>query len=128
MTLLQEIQAACSADLIASKEHGAIAALVSVGRTRPVTTEIGNGTILETIGLTSGGALLDAIHATPSLKYVLPLLDQGRLKVGSALVQGAIDTFVSAAVITSGEGAALKALGKEPNPVSVQQVIEALGG
>lgn len=127
MTLLDEIQAACSPELIESREHGAIAAAVSVGRTRSSMTEIGNGSILETIGLSSGTALLDAIHATAAMKYVLPLLDQGRLKIGSALVQNTIDMFVAATVITSEQGEALKALGKEPAPVSVAEVVDALG-
>lgn len=128
MTLLEEIQAKCSAELITAKEHGQIAAIVSVDRTRANrNVEVGNGTILETIGLTAGTVLLDAIHATPSMKYVLPLLDQGRLKIGSELVQGSIDAFVTATVITADQGNALKALGKEPAPVSVQEVIEALG-
>ena len=51
MTLLDEITAKCSPALIASRDFDAIALAVSAGRTKANTREIGNGTILEVLGL-----------------------------------------------------------------------------
>ena len=95
----------------------AIASALSVGRMRPNDREIGNGSVLETIGITAGNALLDAIAGTPSYRYVKPLLDQGRLKAGSPLITAALGPLVTAGVITQPQAAALLALGQEPNPV-----------
>jgi hypothetical protein len=127
MTLLQEIEAACTPELIASGEHGEIAALVSVGRTRPSSTEIGNGTILEVLGLTLGTQVLDVINSTPAYKYVVPLLEQGRLLIGSVVAQAAVQAFVPA-LLTQAQADSLKSLGIAPAPVSVGEVIEALKG
>ena len=127
MTLLAEIQAKCSAGLIASRDHDAIAAAVNAGRTKPSTVEIGNGTILEVLGLTLGTTVLDVINSTPAYKYVVPLLTQGRLQIGSALAQGAVQAFVPA-LLTQEQADSLKALGHMPDPVTAQQVSDALGG
>lgn len=57
MTLLDEITAKCSPELIASGNTVAIAAAVSAGRTKPVKTAIGAGTIMSVLGAgaTGGG-------------------------------------------------------------------------
>ncbi len=44
-----------------------------------VTTEIGNGLILSTVGLEVGNALLDVLNGAPDFRYIKPLLEQGRL-------------------------------------------------
>lgn len=128
MSLLDEIQAKCPPELIAAKEHGQIAALVSAGRTRPSAREIGNGTILETIGLQYGNAMLDVIYNDANFRHVKPLLEQGRLIVGSPLVVQTINGMVAGGVIPSAAGDALLALTVEPAPVSVQEVIEVMEG
>lgn len=128
MTLLEEIQAKCSPDLIASKEHGQIAAIVSAGRTKPSTREIGNGTILETIDLTHGNAMLDVIYNDAQFRQVKPLLEQGRLIIGSPLVVQTIQGMVQGGVIPSAAGNSLLALTTEPAPVSVQEAIKAMEG
>ena len=109
-------------------DHGAIAAALSAGRTRLVYTEVGHGTILEQIGLAAGNALLDAIYATPDFRHVRPLLEQSRLDVAAPLVRAALDGFATAGVITTAQAAALKALAERPDPVSSQQVTQALEG
>lgn len=128
MTLLEEIKSKCSEAVIAAKEHGQIAVIVSEGRTKPSTREIGNGTILETIGLTHGNAMLDVIYNDANFRHVKPLLEQGRLIVGSPLVVQTINGMVAGGVIPSAAGAALLALTVEPAPVSVQEVIKAMEG
>jgi hypothetical protein len=125
MTLLEEIQAKCSAELIASKEHGLIAAQVNVGRKKLVPTEVGNGTILETIGLTVGNALLDVLNSEPNFRHVKPLLEQGRLRIDSALVRATLDSLVPA-VLTAEQATALKSVAEQAAPVSVHEVINAM--
>ncbi len=128
MTLLDEINAKCSPELIAAKEHGEIARIVSIGRTKPSTREIGNGTILEVLGLVAGNAMLDAINVMPNFRHVKPLVERGRLVVGSPLVAASLGAFVAGNVITQAHADKLLALGIEPAPVSVGEVIKAMEG
>lgn len=127
MSLLSEITTKCPPELVASREHGQIAALVSQGRTRPSAREIGNGTILETIGLQYGNAMLDVIYNTPEFRHVKPLLEQGRLIVGSPLVVATVQGMVPA-VMPQAVADRLLALTVEPAPVSVQEVVNAMEG
>ncbi len=117
MTLLEEIQSKCTPELIASRDHQAIADAVNVGRTRPSDTEIGNGTILEVLGLVLGNQVLDVVKATPDYKYVIPLLEQGRLKIGYTVAQSAVQAFVPA-ILTQAQADSIKSLGTTPNPIS----------
>ncbi len=128
MTLLDEINAKCSPELIASKEHGEIARIVSIGRTKPSTREIGNGTILEVLGLVAGNAMLDAINVMPNFRHVKPLVEQGRLVVGSPLVAASLGAFVAGNVITQAHADKLLAIAVEPAPVSVGEVVKAMEG
>lgn len=125
-TLLAEIRAKCAPELIASKDAQAIADAVNVGRTKPVRVEIGNGTILETLGLATGSALLDVINSVPDYRHVKPLLEQGRLISGSPVVAGAIAALVAGGVITQADGDRLAARGLEPDPVSEFDVRRAI--
>lgn len=125
MALIDEINQKATPELIANKEHGEIARLVSVGRTRPSTREIGVGTILETIGITYGNAMLDVLYGNPDFKYVKPLLEQGRLISGSPIVAATIQSLVPA-VLPQAVANLLLALTVTPDPVSVEQVITAL--
>lgn len=126
MTLLAEIQAKCDAALLASRDFEAIAAAVSIGRTKQSAREIGNGTILEVLGLTVGNALLDVINTVPDFRYVKPLVEQGRLTVGSALVQATVQSLVPMGVLTQPQADTLCALGFDPDPVTALQVNQAL--
>jgi hypothetical protein len=98
-------------------DHGAIASALSVGRTKLVPTEIGNGKIIETIGLVAGNELLDIIYTNNDFRYVKPLVEQGRLDVSSALVRATLDT-----ITTPQNAEALKALAEQPDPVSALEV------
>ena len=127
MTLLEEIQAKCSQSMLASRDFEAIAVAVSAGRTKPNSKEIGNGTILEVLGLTTGNALLDVVNTVPDFRYVKPLVEQGRLTVGSGLVQATVQSLVPIGVLTQAQADALCALGFDPDPVTAQQVSDELG-
>ena len=122
MTLLDEIRSKCSAELLASRDVAAITEAVNLGRTKPNTREIGNGTILETLGLDTGNALLDVINSVAAFRHVKPLVEQGRLMIGSPLVQATVQSLVPS-VLTQPQADSLCALGMGPNPVSLDEVI-----
>lgn len=122
----EEIEAKCSAEMIASRDCQAIADAMNVGRVRNSKREIGYGTILETIGFEAGNALSDEINTNTLFRYVKPLVEQGRLIAGSPLVAGALQVMVGSGKITQAQANALKALGVEENPCTPQEVAEAL--
>lgn len=126
MSLLNEILA-LDPELVASRNDVAIAAALSVGRTRLVPTEIGNGLVLATVGLEVGNALLDALNTLPDYRYVKPLLEQGRLDISTPLARGGLDALVgNIAGFTQARADALKALAERPDPVSDLDVRKAL--
>lgn len=127
MTLLEEIQSKCTPQEIDSGDFHVIDSIVSAGRVKANSTEVGYGTILETVGLTKGNAMIDVITATPDYKYVVPLLEQGRLLIGSALAQAAVQAFVPA-LLTQGEADSLKNLGLTPDPVGWEACRTAIQG
>lgn len=100
----------------------AIAVALSDGRVRPTLREIGNGLVLETLGLEAGNRVLDLVHNTESLRHVRPLLDQGRLVASSALVGEWLDGLVAESVLDRGQADAVIALGYEPDPVTEFEV------
>lgn len=125
MTLLVEIQALPQA-LLDAQDFDAIAAAVSVGRKRRNTKEIGNGTILEVLGLSAGNALLDVINNVADFRHVKPLVEQGRLQIGSPLVQETVQDLVPA-VLTQAQADALCALGWDAGaPVTAHEVKQVL--
>lgn len=124
MTLLDEIKAKCSIELLATRDVAAITAAINVGRTKSNIREIGNGTILETLGLEAGNALLDVINSVPDFRHVKPLVEQGRLVIGAQLVQATVQKLVPS-VLTAAQADALCALGVEPDPVSLDAVTRA---
>lgn len=128
MTLLDEIRLKCTESEIESKEHGLIAEKISLGRTKPNDFEIGNGVILETLGFEKGNMVLELIYSTETFKYVHPLLQQGRLRASSRLLQETCENFVLQGVLTRQEADAIKSLGFSPAPVSVYEVIDAMKG
>ncbi|WP_290412138.1 hypothetical protein [Massilia sp. YIM B02763] len=117
---------ACAAAL-AARDIDELARILSIGRTRQSPREIGNGTIIETLGIEAGNKLLDHIASDTDLRHVRPLLEQGRLIVGAPLVQAALQSYVQLPdVITQADADALCALGREPHALSPQDVADAL--
>lgn len=94
--------------------------------TYTVTTEIGAGSVLATLGLESGNALLDAVKTTPEFRHVWPMIEQGRLDLSSPLVEEALSSLVSAEVITIAEKLALMNLCTRPVAVSEDAVKRAI--
>ena len=64
----------------------------------------------------------------PPTAGVKHLLQDGRLRVDSALVAQLVQGFVQAGVISANGGAALLAPGREPDPVTAAEVSRAVRG
>jgi hypothetical protein len=109
------------------RDDGAIAAALSVGRTRAKITAIGDGTIIETLGIAAGNAFLDVIETVPDYRYVKRIIARGELDMSSLTAQGGVQAMVPA-VLTQEQADKLKALGREADPISAQQVAQALEG
>lgn len=132
MSLLDEIKAKCSPELLASKQHGEIAAKVSEGRTR-ITTRLGGiGVVMETLGPVDGPALLDALEmlkaSNPAVKWGWYLIERGELDFGSDVTRGMIDMIEAGGLIGKEAAKALRDIAVVPAPVSVAEVIQAMEG
>lgn len=115
------------AEALADRDLDALARILSAGRTRASAREIGNGMILDTLGVAAGNKLLDHIATQDALRHVRPLLEQGRLAIGSPLVQAALRSYVQLdGVLTQMDAEMLCALGLEPDPLTPNEVAEAL--
>lgn len=125
MSLWAEIQAKCTQAEIAGGNYHAIAAKVNVGRVKLVPTEVGAGTILEVLGLTTGNALLDAIYNMSDFRYVKPLVEQGRLRLDAPLTIASLQALVGT-VLTQAQADALKARAEAPDPVTWEACQEAV--
>ena len=104
-------------------DHGAIADFLSVGRTKLVKTEIGKLTILDTIGMEDGNALLDIIDTSPDFRHVRYPLANGWLDVANPTVRGMLDMLCSPENATL-----LKELAMQGDPISSQEVSKAMEG
>ena len=117
---------ACKEALV-KRNIDTLARILSVGRIRPSAREIGNGMILDTLGVAAGNKLLDHIATQDDLRHVRPLLEQGRLVIGSALAQAALQSYVQLPdVISKADADKLCALGIEPDPLMPCDVADAL--
>ena len=125
MLLLEEIQSKCSAELLASRDHDAIAATVNAGRTKVQTTLGGIGTVLETLGPIDGAVLLDSLEAmaatNSAVKWAFVLINRGELDFGSTATRGMIDMLIPGAA-----GTALKAVAEKPDPLSASRIANIL--
>ena len=114
----------CAAAL-AAKDCEALAILLSAGRTCGNEREVGYGTIIETIGLEAGNQLIDFLKASEAMRHVMPLLDQGRLRIGAPLVQSTLQSLVGGP-IDQAAADALCALGLQSDLLTARQIAEAL--
>lgn len=124
----EEIRAAISADTALQAivpDTQAIADALSAGRTRYVETQIGVGTIIEVLGLATANAVLDVIYSAPDYRHVKPLLDQGRLRLDSAFVRGALQSMVPS-LLTQEQRDALVARAAVSDPVNEYDVRMAI--
>lgn len=125
MTLLEEIQSG-GFDL-GNRDDGAIAAALSVGRTKIVPRLGGIGVVMETLGPVDGAALLDSLEAmvatNSAVKWAFVLINRGELDFGSSATRAMIDQLLPAPA-----AAALKSVAEVPDVITAQQVAQALEG
>ena len=118
------------ADALAARDCGALAEILSAGRTKVIDYSIGYGTVLEVLGAEAGSAFLDgltALAATSSpVKWALKLLDRGELNIGSPATQAQLDALAAGGVFPQVVADALKALALAPDVVTMQQVADAM--
>jgi hypothetical protein len=150
MTLLTEIQAKCSPELIASRDHRAMAVVVSAGRTRmDTTTKFASLGISERFpplgGLPGplaaelvlqkleGFAVTAAQSPDPTIKLLAGSVTRqmGHLKgsgiaLGSPAVEGMLNVIVGAGAMTQAEVDALIGIARKADPVTVRQVMQAM--
>ena len=125
----EEIRAAIAADPALQAlvpDTVALAAALSVGRTRYVETNIGVGTIIEVLGLAAANPVLDALYASPDSRHVKPLLDQGRLRLDAVAQAGMLQPLVTGGLLTQAQLDALVARAKEAAPVAEYDVRMAI--
>ena len=132
MTLRDEILSRPDcADALALRDCGAIATILSTGRTKVVDLNIGYGTVLEVLGAEAGSAFLDGLTALAAnsspVKWALKLLDRGELNIGAAATQSQLDALSAGGVMPQAVADALKGLAIVDDPYSIQDVILAMG-
>lgn len=132
MSLLDEIKAKCSPELLASKQHGEIAAKVSEGRTRIATRLGGIGVVMETLGADEGAKVLNKLETlritNASIKWGWYLIERGELDFGSDVTRNMIDMLEGGGVISKASADLLRKIAVFPAPVSVAEVIQAMEG
>lgn len=133
MTLKDEILSRPDcAEALAIRDCGALATILSVGRTKTVDKFIGYGTVLEALGAEGGAAFLDGLTALATtsspVKWALKLLDRGELNIGAATTQTQLDALATAGVIPQAVADVLKGLAIVPDAISPQAVQTALEG
>ena len=125
----EEIRAAIAADPALQAlvpDTVAIAAALSVGRTRWKHTDIGVGTIIEVLGLAAANPVLDALYTSLDYRHVKVLLDQGRLRLDTVAQAGMLQPLVTGELLTQAQLDALVARAKEPAPVAEYDVRMAI--
>ena len=75
-----------------------------------VSTEIGKGKIIETIGMDAANAILDIIDTEQPFRHVKQLLANGWLDVNSAVLREQLDQMAVAGAISVENVAKIKAL------------------
>ena len=135
MTLRDEILSRpdCAAAL-ALRDCGALAEIISAGRTKVVDLNIGYGTVLEALGAEAGAAFLDALTdlaadgTSSPVKWALKLLDRGELNIGAAATRGQLDALAAGGAMPQAVADALKGLAVSPDEITASQVQQALEG
>ena len=130
MTLLDEIKAKCSPELLASRDYDLIAQTVSAGRKTVVKSLHGIGSIIEILGLEDGPSVLNSLEqlkpANQAVKWGWILLEKGELDFGSDTTRLMIDSLTVSSVLTAEQSNLLKSLAERDNPVSEFEIRKAL--
>ena len=120
-TLLQEILAGVSVETLATRDPSSIAAEISQGRTRPKSTELGDGTIIDAIGdLTAANAFLDVVKSTSPTnpyRHIKDVIARGVFDISKPMAIAGVNAMVGGP-LTREQADALISLGQEPDLVS----------
>ena len=117
-----------------ARQDGTLADSISAGRTGKASREIGDGTVVATLGVTDGSVFMyrlralanTALPADATPEQITPValaqqavssLNKTGFDVGSDAGQAGIDLFVGT-LLTADQAAKLKALGWQAAPVS----------
>lgn len=112
-------------------DHGAIAAALSVGRTKIVPTPIGIGTVLAVMAPQGGDFLnaLETMGATDAnVKWALKMIEQATFDIGHPVTRAQLAAFAQAAPALADGIAALLNVAVQDAPVSSQEVSKAMEG
>jgi hypothetical protein len=116
---------------MALDDHGALAAALSVGRTKIVPTPIGIGTVLAVMA-PQGGDFLNALEQIgaqdANVKWALRMIEQGTFDVGHPVTRAQLAAFAQAAPTMADGIAALLNVAVQADPVSSQDVSKAMEG
>ena len=140
MITLAEIQATG----LPLNDHGAIAEALSAGRTKIISSEVGDGAIALALGTPAGPIFmlqLEQVANTPVTEATPPELvaqiavarqawrsiNRVGFDVGNPGVRAGIDAMVGT-LLTAEQAEAIKALAVVPDPVTSQEVTKALEG
>lgn len=126
MITLSEIKAQCGH--LAKRDDAEIVRILGAGRTKSKEFLIGIGTVLETLGMAKGFAFLAFLETEPTMKYVWRLVAASNLNIGSAMVASNLDQLALTGILSSEDANKLKALGREADIVSHQEVERLLQG
>jgi hypothetical protein len=130
MTLLDEIEAAFP-NWRVSRDDGLIAAHLSVGRTKVVSTKIGIGTILRTLAPT-GGEFLDQLVALGATErnvfWSMELIRSGEFDIGLAGARVLVSQVAIAFPSLKESIDKLLTLAVVPEEITPQMVATALEG
>ncbi|HSD36094.1 MAG TPA: hypothetical protein VLC92_01215 [Rhodocyclaceae bacterium] len=122
-------QVAIVEPMLAARDDVAIAAALSVGRTRLVPCKIGVGSILAALN-PGGGAFLEAVEAMGAtdlnVKWAMYLIKSGELDVGMAVTREMLTAFAAEHPGLAASVAALMALAEVPEVVGYNLVSDAL--
>lgn len=111
-----------------SRNDVAIAAILSVGRTKLVSRNIGPGDIIDAIGFESGNVLLDEVYSNPMFRHIKPELVDRNLDISRPLTISSLDMLVQAGLpgFTQAHADILKSLAIAPDPINFNVVSDAL--
>jgi hypothetical protein len=112
-------------------DHGAIADVLSVGRTKVASSPIGIGTVLAVMAPIGGDFLnaLEVMGATDAnVKWALKMIEQGTFDVGHPVTRAQLQAFAVAAPTMATGIDALLNVAVQADPVSSQEVSKALEG
>lgn len=131
MITYSDIQALNRPDLVAARNETAIAELLSVGRTKTISKEIGIGTVLATLG-PAGGPFLDGMvqlgTVDSNVKWAMKLLENASLDIGMAATRAQMQALADGDANIAPAVGLLLDLAVIPDPVSAYEVAVALEG